>query len=176
MAIRIRKAKAADSCGIARVHVDSWRTSYRGVVPGEILSGLSYGERQELWDSILSLSRSGTRCYVAEAQGPRIIGFACGGPVREGCETYEGEIYTIYLLDEYQRKGLGRRLLLSVAERLFDDGIESFLLWVFKENHAAREFYESMGGELIARKDVKIGSAEVAEVAYGWKNIASLFN
>ena len=174
MELRIRQATPNDAAGIARVHVDSWRSSYIDVVPQEILSGLSYGERQELWDGILSPSRADARCFVAETQEPRIVGFACGGLESEGSQSYRGEIYSIYLLQDYQRMGLGRRLLLSVARQLLKDGLGSVLLWVFEDNQGARQFYESLGGEVVRRKEINIGGADLVEVAYGWKDIASL--
>ena len=172
--MRIRKAAASDSCGIAKVHVDSWRSSYASIVPPEVLSGLSYGDRQKMWDGILDSRTKGKHCYVAETSDDRIVGFACGGPVSEGCENYEGEIYSIYLLEEYQRRGLGRQMLLSTARRMKDDGIESMLLWVFEKNRGARRFYESLGGELRGRKEIRIGVAGLVEVAYGWKDIRTL--
>ena len=174
MEIRIRKATADDSRGIAKVHVDSWRSSYADVVPPEVLSGLSYADRQRMWDGALSSPTEDKHCYVAETSDDRIVGFACGGLVSEGWETYEGEIYSIYLLEDYQRGGLGRQLLLSTARQMKDDGIESLLLWVFEKNLGARRFYESLGGELIGRKKIRIGGADLVEVAYGWKDIRTL--
>ena len=174
MAIRIRKATAADSRGISIVHVDSWRSSYADVVPSEALSGLSYGDRQKMWDTVLNSQIEDKHCYVAETSDDRIVGFACGGPARERCGTYEGEIYSIYLFEEYQRGGLGRQLLLSAAGRMKDDGIESMLLWVFEKNHGARRFYESLGGETVGRKKIRIGAADLVELAYGWKDIRTL--
>ena len=174
MATRIRKATAADSCGIARVHVDSWRSSYADVVPSDVLAGLSYGDRQKMWDGILDSQTKDKHCYVAETSDDRIVGFACGGPVSENLEHYEGEIYSIYLLEDFQRGGIGRQLLLSTAGRMKDDGIESMLLWVFEKNHGARRFYESLGGELIGRKKISIGAADLVELAYGWKDIRTL--
>lgn len=174
MNTHVRHATSADAPGIARVHVDAWRSSYASVVPQEILSGLSYSDRQTLWNSILNPPRPGMHCFVAETQNAEIVGFAHSGPEREGNGTYRGEIYSIYLLQDYQRQGLGRRLLLSVAEGLLDDGIDSMLLWVFENNHGARQFYASLGGEVIRKKDVKIGGADLVEVAYGWKDIADL--
>ena len=103
-----------------------------------------------------------------------VVGFAHGGPESKDNPVYEGEIYAIYLLREYQRLGLGRRLLISVAEQLQNDGMSSFLLWVFEENHSARRFYESMGGELADRMEVNIGGADLVEVAYGWNDIDRL--
>ena len=177
MDIRIRKAIPTDAPGIAKVHVDAWRSSYAGVVPEETLSGLSYSERETLWDDILTSLETDRRCFVAEtrdAQDTKIVGFASAGQECDDHEGYEGEIYAIYLLEDYQRIGLGRHLIQSAAKRLLDDGIKSILLWVFEENHRARRFYESPGGELVARKDVTIGGAEVVEVAYGWNDITKL--
>ena len=177
MGIRIRQATPKDAPGIARVHVDSWRSSYAGVVPKEILAGLSYSERETLWDDILTSPDTNRRCFVAEtrdAQGTKIVGFASAGQESADHEGYEGEIYAIYLLEEYQRIGLGRRLLQSAAKYLLDDAIKSVLLWVFEENHRARRFYESLGGKLVARKDITIGGSEVVEVAYGWNDITML--
>ena len=177
MDIQIREATPTDAPGIARVHVDAWRSSYAGVVPEEILSGLSYSERETLWDDILTSPDTDRRCFVAEtrdAQDAKIVGFASAGQESDDHEGYEGEIYAIYLLEDFQRIGLGRRLFQSAAKRLLDDGIKSMLLWVFEENHRARRFYESLGGELVARKDVTIGGAEVVEIAYGWKDITTL--
>ena len=174
MEIQIRQATPDDATGIARVHVDSWRSSYRGVVPQEILSGLSYDERQKLWDNILNSSQSHTHCFVATSHSAQIVGFACGGLAREGPQTYKGEIYSIYLLQDYQRRGIGRRLLLSVAEQLMGAGIDSMLLWVFECNHSARRFYAFLGGEVVRRKNLSIGGADIMEVGYGWKDIGSL--
>ena len=40
--MRIRAAKPADAGSLARVHVDSWRSTYTGILPDEFLAGLSY--------------------------------------------------------------------------------------------------------------------------------------
>jgi hypothetical protein len=38
----LREARQQDAGAIAHVHVDSWRTSYRGIVPEGFLTGMSY--------------------------------------------------------------------------------------------------------------------------------------
>ncbi len=174
MTIRIRPATPSDAPAIARVHVDSWRTSYDGIVPQEILSGLSYGDRQALWDDILASSRPDRCCFVAETERAQVVGFVCGGLGTASSEAYKGEIYSIYLLQDFQRLGLGRRLFLAACESLLQAGVDSMLLWVFEENHASRQFYEALGGKLVDRKELNIDGVNLIEVAYGWKNIASL--
>ena len=174
MTIQIRQAAPTDAPGIARVHVDSWRTTYFDVLPREFLVGLSYSDRENLWQDSLQTPIDGKCHYVAESSDGEIIGFSVSGPESEGNSVHAGEIYAIYLLAGYQRLGVGRRLFLASCSSLRDAGIGSMLLWVLEENHRARQFYESLGGKLVARKDVTIGGAEVEEVAYGWNDITKL--
>jgi len=174
MGIRIREAVPADAGGIARVHVDTWRSSYAGIVPDEHLAGLSYDDREAVWGQILSRDRPAQCNFVAETGACEIIGFAGGGPEREGDEVYLGELYAIYMFEAYQRRGVGRRLACAVAHGLLSAGFESMLLWVLEDNRRARRFYESLGGELVGRKSIEIGGAALVEVSYGWKDIAGL--
>ena len=51
--------------------------------------------------------------YVAENDAGEIVGFACGGPERSGDPVYTGELYGIYVLPEYHRRGIGRRWIVK---------------------------------------------------------------
>ena len=144
---------------MSKVHVDTWRTSYAGIVPAEHLAGLSYRDREARWEQILTADRPAESNFVAETVAGDVVGFAGGGPEREGNPTYRGELYGIYLLEAYQRKGLGRRLVSAVAHRLLADGFGSMLVWVLKDNHPACRFYESLGGERVGRKTIALSGA-----------------
>ena len=176
VSIQIRAAMPEDAASIARVHIDSWRSTYAGIVPAEYLAGLSYRNRESHWRDLLTIDRPGTSYFVADAGGGYIVGFANAGPEREGDRTYRGELYAIYILEEYQRLGLGRRLFSSVTRRLLADRFNSMLLWVLEDNRPAVRFYESLGGERVGRKTVIIGGADLVEVSYGWREIAGLVN
>ncbi len=173
MGIRIREANPADAGAIARVHVDAWRTTYAGIVPDEYLAGLSYQDGESRWARILTMDKPAASNFVAEADGGEIVGLAGGGPEREGDRTYQGELYVVYLLEEYQRKGVGRHLVSAVARRLLSDGFDSMLVWVLEDNHPARRFYESLGGEPIGRKNRPTGGADLVAVSYGWREITA---
>ncbi len=173
MDLRIREAVPADAGPMARVHVDTWRTSYAGIVPAGHLAGLSYRDREAVWVQILTSDRPAKCNFVAEIGG-EIVGFADGGPEREGDPVYRGELYAIYLLQEYQHRGIGRLLASAVARGLLAAGFESMLLWVLEENRPARRFYESLGGEQVGRKTIEVGGADLVEVSYGWKDITGV--
>ena len=172
--MRIRSAKSSDAGPIARVHVDAWRTTYAGIVPDEYLAALSYSNRESSWDEILAEDQPGASIFVAETHGGEVVGFANGGPEREGNQTYRGELYAIYLLEGCQRKGVGRRLVSAVAQRLLVDGLRSMLVWVLQDNHPACRFYESLGGQEVGRKAIDIGGTDLIEVSYGWRDVAGL--
>ena len=146
MGIRVRAAILGDAGPIARVQVDVWRTTYAGIVRSEYLAGLSYRDRESKWAEILSAGRPAESNFVAETDGGEVVGFAGGGPEREGNPTYRGELYAIYLFEEYQRAGVGRRLVSAVARQLVADGFCSMLVWVLEDNRPACTFYESLGG------------------------------
>lgn len=165
-----------DAPDIARVQVDSWRTSYAGIVPPDYLAGLSYDQREVWWRENLALAADVHCLYVAEdgASG-KIIGFAAGGPEWGGNLDYRGEVYAIYLLAGYQRQGTGRWLVRAVVDWLLAHGYQSMLIWVLAAN-PAREFYASLGGQPVKEKTITIGGAALAEVAYGWPDLALLID
>ena len=166
----IREARRADAPQIARVHVDSWRTTYSGIVPADFLAKMSYEDFEARWSDWLTAGGS-VVVYVAESPRGRIFGFASGGPQSEGrYPEYEGELYTAYLLREHQRRGLGRRLIGAVAEGLAAEGRRSMLAWVLAEN-PSRLFYEAIGAKLLGSQVIEIGEVALEEVAYAWNDV-----
>jgi GNAT superfamily N-acetyltransferase len=169
----IREASPSDAAAIARVHVDSWRTTYAGVVPADYLANLSYARREQFWHDILSPPTPSGCVYVAAQDTGEVVGFASGGPERSGNALYRGELYAIYLLAPYQRQGLGRRLTMAVIQRLLQCGLPSMLVWVLAAN-PGRAFYATLGGQHIDEKTAMIGAAPLLEVAYGWPELREL--
>lgn len=172
----IRHARLGDAEGIAMVHIDSWRTTYKGIVPDEVLAKLSYTEREQRWVRILtSAERDNHLIFVAEDENGQIIGFAGGGPEREGDTEYKGELYAIYLLKESQGKGIGRLLTKAVANSLLQAGYGSMLVWVLADN-PSRYFYERLGAKQVRVKQIEIGGNNLNGVAYGWPDVAAIIS
>ncbi|MBX6352721.1 MAG: GNAT family N-acetyltransferase [Thermoflavifilum sp.] len=168
----IRRATPADAPAVARVHVDSWRTTYRGIVPDAFLDSLSYAESERRWRSGFEQPSPGYAMFVAE--GPDgIVGFATGGRLRHAVLNYDGELYAIYIAAAHHRSGLGRRLVHRVAEHLTASGFHSMIIWALADNHPARRFYEALGGQLVSEADTDIGGKRLREVAYGWSDLAA---
>jgi GNAT superfamily N-acetyltransferase len=169
----IRKAQGQDALVIAKVHVDSWRTTYEGIVSREYLASLSYEQRKKTWSTVLSSSTGQSLIYVAETPDGEVVGFACAGPEREGDDTYKGEIYALYLLQSYQRQGIGSRLFRASVKELHQRGITSLLIWVLAAN-PSRKFYEALDGKYLREKEIEIGDQRLVEVAFGWKDTRTI--
>ena len=174
--MRIREALPEDAGPIARVHVDSWRSTYRDLLPESLLANLSVTQREAMWlraATAIQAGESHSCLYVVEDDRGRIIGFANAGPEREESAPFDSELYAIYLLAECQSGGLGRRLVSRASDFLLKQGHSSMRVWVLKGNPAER-FYERLGGVYYEEKVLDIGGQDYIEAAYGWDDIATL--
>lgn len=164
----VRPAEIGDAAAIAAVHVDTWRTTYRGLLPPDFLASLDRAGYEQRWAR--TLTDGSGRVYVAEDEG-RIVGFASGGRERAGEDGFSGELYAIYVLEESQGRGHGRRLVQAVVQGLRAMGLPNMIVWVLKDNSPARHFYERMGGVYVRMQPITIGSTLLQEVSYGWRSL-----
>ncbi|HLY23126.1 MAG TPA: GNAT family N-acetyltransferase [bacterium] len=169
----MRAATTADVAAIARVHVDAWRSTYRGIVPQAFLDGLSYRDREALWHRVLNGPPERHGVFVAEAGAQGIVGFADGARPQTPHLAYEGRLSAIYIVEAFQGRGLGRDLVLNVVAWFVEHGIRSMLVWVLADNPACR-FYEALGGTRIEVTRIEIGGAGLEEVAYGWADVTRI--
>ena len=173
-ALKIREARPADAEAIARVQVETWHATFRGVLPEDFLDGINVGVRRPRWDEELSDPERAPFVFVAETGAGRVVGFASCGPERGGDAEFDGELYAVYILEAFQRAGLGRALTLAVVERLAASGFGSMLVWALEVNDAGRRFYEKLGGRLVRAGSITRGPHTFPTVGYGWAELATL--
>jgi L-amino acid N-acyltransferase YncA len=165
----IRPATPEDAAQIAHVHIDSWRTTYAGIVPDACLAALNEADRAVQWQEWLTRD---IPVYVAELD-EQVVGFISGGPIRQPIETYDAELYAIYILQQTQGQGIGKALLQQLTTTLLSQGFKSMILWVLDEN-PAKHFYIHAGAKLLVSKEIEMGGAMLPEAAYGWPDLNSL--
>lgn len=168
--MEIRKATLNDSLGVAKVQVDSWKTTYKNIVPDKYLNQMTYENRQEKWQDIISKQI----VFVAENNKGEIVGFSNAGVERTGkYPDYKGELYAIYLLKEYQGKGIGKLLFKHVVEILKEKNIFSMVVSVLEENKS-KLFYEHLGAKKIDRVKIQMLGKELNELVYGWRDLRKI--
>jgi ribosomal protein S18 acetylase RimI-like enzyme len=112
------------------------------------------------------LSSRQTISFVAEDAG-RVVGFITGGDERNKDDIYRGEIYTLYVLKHFQRRGIGGRLVSALATRLNRNGIYSMLVRVLKLN-PYRRFYQKINGTYLKTERLPFAGEVMDVEAYGW--------
>jgi GNAT superfamily N-acetyltransferase len=175
--VRIRAADAADARTIARVHVQAWRESYRGLVPDPVIEALSVERNGAMWTDILAAGDTSI-VHVVERLGigsdePDLVGFGSAADARGSELGASGEIIAIYLLDRVKRCGIGRRLLSGLLAALAARNHRSAGLWVLVEHHGARRFYETLGARTGTQRIVTGGPVEMHEISYIWNDLSS---
>ncbi len=170
MKIFIQAATPKNAWDIARVHIDTWRSAYAGIVPDPYLQSLSYEQRTDMWKEILSTAPLRNHYWVAKDANERIVGFSTGGKNRDTAQPFDGEVTALYLLKEFHGRGIGKRLFLDSLEQLYRHGYRSAITWVLADNPAA-QFYAKMDGEHTGEKWEEIGGKRLKSLAYGWPDI-----
>ena len=111
-----------DALALARVHVTSWRETYRGLPPDSILDRMSVPVNTRRFSKSLGTPAE-HEITLAAADRDGIVGYAAGGPSRTRLAG-EAEVTTLYVLRQHQGCDLGRRLL-TAAARVFADRARS---------------------------------------------------
>jgi len=173
MAIVIRQATVQDAPAIARVRIDSWRTTYRGLVPDAYLDAMRLEDSVELWNRVLTAGANTTSVFVAESDG-EVVGFAAGNMIEEVRYDLDAELSAVYVRREFQHAGTGRRLVSAVARAQRAHGATGLIVWVIAENKPARAFYEGLGARLLVEQPFEWDGMELTEAGYGFRDIDAL--
>ncbi len=142
----VRRAVPADAPAIADIHVRSWQAAYRGLMPDDLLDGLSVADREARWTEAIAGRGGEGAVFVAEQDG-RLTGF-CGAsePSRDDDAAPDvAEIGAIYVDPELFRAGAGQALMDAALAHLESAGWREATLWVLAGNEPALNFYARFG-------------------------------
>jgi ribosomal protein S18 acetylase RimI-like enzyme len=169
--MNVRSATPDDADAIERIRTDTWRETYRGLMPDRVLDALGYdGARRRAGMAAMGPDRF---ALVAEHDG-YVVGFCLGGPARESDTAHPGEIYAIYVLPSHHGHGHGAALMRAGAREIMARGWRGMVIWVLRENQPSRDFYERMGGRYLADEQREIETVTVTESGYVWDDLSAL--
>ena len=163
----IRPASRTDLEAIATLHVSSWQSAYRGILPDSVLDRLNAADRVRDWSRWLGTPDART---FAAIQRRQLVGFARvlpAGPAADAPPA-SGEISHLYVAPDSQSMGVGQALLARSLEDIVARGFERAVLWVLEKNYRARAFYERAGFRLdgARRTDPELLGSDAPEVRY----------
>lgn len=148
------------------MHVHSWQSAYRGIVPDAYLDSLSLDRREHLWG--IAIQKGAPELWVAELDS-QVIGWTSFGASRDqDAKPQTGELEAIYLLPSYWNTGAGRALWLVTRRRLIERGFATAIVWVLAANLRAIRFYAAAGfaPDPAGEKEINIGGRALRELRY----------
>ncbi|HET6666714.1 MAG TPA: GNAT family N-acetyltransferase [Intrasporangium sp.] len=145
---------------MARVNVQCWQETYRGLMPDAVLDDPDFlTARVRFWTAALTDERyRENRAAVAERAGD-MIGIAMSGPPLDTGARWTRQLYVLYVYGAHHGTGAGRALLGAVI-----DPSESTALWVADPNPRAQAFYRKHGFVADGTTQVDNGVREIRMV------------
>lgn len=169
--VTIRYANETDISDIARVLVDTWHTTFQGLIASSFLDNLNYSQQEVRHRK--TLEAGNVLYYVATNQDGTVVGFANAGPDRTIEQPCDAELYAIYIRKESQGNGIGRMLVHAVATELANQNKKSLRVWALT-NNPFRHFYVRLGAYSECIKPIQLGSEEYEQESFMWKDLSLL--
>src|SRR5690606_8058371 len=162
-----RPASRGDLEAIAILHVSSWQSAYRGILPDPVLDRLNTADRVRDWARWLAVPGAQT---FAAVERRKLVGFARIIPPEVAIDPPpgSGEISHLYVAPDSQSMGVGQALLARSIEDVLARGLERAVLWVLEKTGRARAFYERAGFSLDGARRIDPGllGSDAPEVRY----------
>lgn len=122
--------------GKAYVHYKCWHETYTELVDAKYLESITL-------EGCTAIAHRWLDNIMVAKEGDKVIGFAAYGAYRDSALPEHGEIFAIYVLQEYYGKKVGYELMNAAFEKLSD--YKKIAVWVLKGNTRAIRFYERYG-------------------------------
>jgi ribosomal protein S18 acetylase RimI-like enzyme len=135
----VRVATVDDIAAIAEFQTGAWNDSYRDLVPAEYLARMTVQTRTERWGGRI---RSGDRQILLMQTDGQIEVVASVGARSDDRPGPRLELMSLYVDPQLRGPGLGQRMLDLVV------GDRAAVLWVFRDNVRAIDFYRRHGFEI----------------------------
>lgn len=162
-------AGPGDADALAKLHVETWRETYTGLLPQGYLGAMDVKRHAKRWRAQLAASVKPAPVLVAEQRGG-LVGYCAGGQARAG----DAEVFTLYVLRRGQGAGVGGDLIRHMARVLRADGATTLHLWVLASNLRAQAFYRYLGGASGRSRAVAGWGGGLMETCYVWPAIDAL--
>ena len=137
--MRIEKARE-EYCGkLAIIKKKVWNTTYRGIYNNDELDNYDYKYHENKF-----LNKINDTYVIFEDE--EIIGYFSFGKPKYEYKDYKYCLNSLYILKEYQGKGIGREVFNYISDYCNKENIKKYFVNCNKYNTKALGFYQKMGG------------------------------
>jgi GNAT superfamily N-acetyltransferase len=167
--MEIRESRIGDEIGIAKVRIETWRASYKSIIPSEYLASMREEDSADIWRKRLADPIANQQSFVAVSDAGEVIGFVIGEVPED--ESDKCELSGLYVSPSFQGCCVGKQLFIAMNRWFTSRGCRSMFLWTLRDGPAVK-FYESQGGQLRADTKVSDFGQPVVQVSYFWPDVA----
>lgn len=139
------KAKPNEAKELSKLRKKVWASTYRGIYPDEIIDNFDYAFHNE-------------KDYFRITSDEYEVFFICEGDEKFGYLILQKKrpmlyIQSLYLIEEFQGKGIGKKAFEVIREFCRKNGYQKFYLGCHPQNKNALGFYSKMGGIITERDE-----------------------
>ncbi len=171
--VGIRLARRDDAPALAWIRTASWRAAYRDIIPARALERIAAHDAGRMSRAVTQ-RRPGHALWLACDPDDTALGYVWLAPQTDRRLPFLGEVIELYLHPQWQRRGIGRQLLVHAIWSAIAMGLQPVMLWALADNRAARGFYEGLGGVAVEQRPIELGGRVLQTVAYGWHALLPL--
>lgn len=160
--LQFMKANFSHISSISTLYIDSWKTTYRDLVPDSYLEKLSYQESEEKWSNFLQ--KDGASIVAAFSDQQTIVAF--GAYEQYSHSSHKGELVALYISEGTQGQGLGTLLMDFIKRDLYSLGVQSIDIWALGKNKRAVNFYKRQGARFVKNQPHEFDGVFLDDVLY----------
>jgi len=166
--ISLIPATDQDAESIARLQAQSWRNTYRGMLPDEYLDRHVVPDRLQYWPMRFAKFAS-DRTLVLKAVGDgTLLGFVC--VLLDEEPRWGARLDNLQVSPEARGTVAGAAVFQAACDWIARVSPGTAMhLWCVEANQVARRFYDRQGGRVVETADRSFaGQPSVPEVRYWW--------
>lgn len=133
--VYIRDMEENDHEGKGYVHYRSWVETYTGLMDERYLA-------KHTLERCVQIAKKHPEHTIIALDENTVVGFAAYNPSSDNQED-TGEVYAIYVLKAYQKRGIGKALMNECIRRL--SGYQFVTVWVLSSNQPSIDWYQRYG-------------------------------
>ena len=169
----VRKAVPDDAYWINFVNAHTRYTTYKWLMPDEFLEMRANSIDGRIGKTRKIIEDGGKYLVVENTETKEIIWMLIYWPSRNAEYPNAWEINAIYVLQEYQKLGIGKKLFLAWINELINLWYTDMIINVLKWNNAIN-FYKKYGWKVVWERYDEIWKIRIHENILYFENIESI--
>jgi len=164
-------ASAADVAAIARLHAQSWRIAYRGLLTDHYLDEHVLDDRTSFWSRRFGAPLPERRLVLQALDESALLGFVC--VLLDEEPAWGARLDNLHVSPALKGTGVGYALFQAAREWIAQKMPgEPMHLWCVERNLVARRFYDRQGGKVVESATRPIAQGlSLPELRYQWPGL-----